>query len=120
MRHCGDDVEKNRLIYQKRRDIFVGGLNKIGWPVEPPLGTIFVWARIPEQYRGEMDSRAFAQFMLEKAQVACSPGVGFGSFGEGWVRFALVENEKRLRQALSNISNAFAVRGVGSRRRKKK
>ncbi len=99
----GDDhVVEVRQIYQKRRDILVDGLNRAGWEVPKPLGTMFVWAPIPEQYRA-MGSLDFAVHLLEQAKVAASPGVGFGPSGEGYVRFALVENEHRIGQAVRGI-----------------
>jgi alanine-synthesizing transaminase len=94
----GDIVE----VHRKRRDVLVNGLNKIGWRVEKPKGTMFVWAPVPEQYRA-MGSLEFAKLAIEEAKVAVSPGVGFGEYGEGYVRFALVENEQRIRQALRGL-----------------
>ena len=78
------------------------GLNKAGWPVEKPKGSMFVWAPIPEQYRS-LGSLEFSKLLLEKALVAVSPGIGFGPLGEGHVRFALIENDQRTRQALRSI-----------------
>jgi alanine-synthesizing transaminase len=88
--------------YQIRRDVLVEGLNRIGWLVSKPRGTMFVWAQIPERYR-EMGSLEFCKFALQEAKVALSPGIGFGHHGEGYVRFALVENQKRTRQALHGL-----------------
>lgn len=88
--------------YQVRRDVLVEGLNRLGWPVSKPRGTMFVWAQIPERYR-EMGSLEFCKFALREAKVALSPGIGFGHHGEGYVRFALVENQKRTRQALQGL-----------------
>ncbi len=88
--------------YQLRRDVLVDGLNRIGWRVDKPRGTMFVWAQIPERYR-EMGSLEFCKFVLQEAKVALSPGIGFGHHGEGYVRFALVENQKRTRQALQGL-----------------
>src|SRR4029079_3356281 len=90
-------------LYQQRRDLLVNGLNKAGWPVESPKGSMFVWAPIPEQYR-ELGSLEFSKLLLEKALVAVSPGIGFGPLGEGFVRFALIENDHRTRQALRSIT----------------
>ncbi len=99
----GDDhVLDVQQIYKKRRDILVDGLNRAGWEVPKPLGTMFVWAPIPERYR-DMGSIDFAVHLLERAKVAVSPGVGFGPSGEGYVRFALVENEHRIGQAVRGI-----------------
>ncbi len=89
-------------IYQARRDALCGGLQRIGWDLEPPKGTMFVWAPIPEQYR-EMGSVEFAKMLVTEAHVAVSPGVGFGPGGEGHVRFALIENEQRINQAVRNL-----------------
>ena len=92
--------------YQGRRDVLVDGLNRIGWPCEKPLGTMFVWAKIPDAYRA-MGSLEFTKFLLEKAKVAVSPGIGFGPLGDEYVRFALVENQHRTRQALHGIKRAL-------------
>jgi alanine-synthesizing transaminase len=89
-------------MYQKRRDVLVSGLRRAGWPVEPPRGSMFLWAPVPERYR-ELGSLEFSKLLLEKALVAVSPGIGFGPLGEGFVRFALVENEHRIRQATRAI-----------------
>jgi alanine-synthesizing transaminase len=97
-------------IYQSRRDALCGGLDRIGWPVEPPGGTMFVWAPIPEPYR-EMGSVEFASFLVREANVATSPGVGFGPGGDGFVRFALIENEQRIGQATRNLRRALTKLG---------
>jgi alanine-synthesizing transaminase len=89
-------------IYQARRDALIEGLNRIGWEVEPPRGTMFVWAPIPDPYR-EMGSLEFATLLVKEANVATSPGFGFGPGGEGYVRFALLENEQRTSQAIRNL-----------------
>ena len=91
-------------IYRKRRDVLVNGLNKQGWTVPKPKGTMFVWAPIPEEFRA-MGSLEFAKLCVQEAKVAVSPGVGFGEYGEGYVRFALVENELRIRQALRGLKH---------------
>jgi alanine-synthesizing transaminase len=91
-----------RERYQRRRDVLCDGLNAAGWPVTPPKATMFVWAQIPSHYRA-MGSLEFAKKLLLEAQVAVSPGVGFGEYGEGFVRFGLIENEHRTRQAIRNI-----------------
>jgi alanine-synthesizing transaminase len=98
-------VRRNAEVYRKRRDVLVEGLNKIGWQVEKPKGSMFVWARIPEWVG--MNSLDFSMFLLKEAKVAVSPGVGFGEYGEGYVRFALVENELRIKQAIRGIRRAF-------------
>ncbi len=98
-------VEKNRDIYQRRRDVLVEGLNRIGWIVEKPKGSMFVWTKIPEWVG--MKSLDFSLFLLREGKVAVSPGIGFGEYGEGYVRFALVENEHRIRQAIRGIKRAL-------------
>lgn len=102
-------VEVN-AIYQARRDVLCGGLNRIGWEIEPPMGTMFAWARIPEPYI-EMGSVEFCAHLVREAQVALSPGVGFGPGGEGHVRFALIENEQRTNQAIRNLKRALTKLG---------
>ena len=89
-------------LHRRRRDVLVEGLNKIGWSVAKPRGTMFVWAPIPEAFRA-MGSLEFAKLLIEDCKVAVSPGIGFGEYGEGFVRFALVENEQRIRQALRGL-----------------
>jgi alanine-synthesizing transaminase len=93
-------------IYKCRRDVLVPGLNKLGWPVDLPRATMFAWARIPEQYRS-LGSIEFCKKLLLEAKVAVSPGVGFGDHGDGHVRFSLIENEERTRQALRGIKAMF-------------
>ena len=102
LRECEEDTRKICAVYQKRRDILVNGLERAGWPVVPPRGSMFVWAPLPERHRG-LGSLEFSKLLLEKALVAVSPGIGFGPLGEGHVRFALVENEQRIRQATRSI-----------------
>jgi alanine-synthesizing transaminase len=99
----GDIVE----VYRKRRDVLVDGLNKIGWSVPKPRGTMFVWAPIPEAFRA-MGSLEFAKMLIQECKVAVSPGIGFGEYGEGHVRFALVENEQRTKQALRGLRSLTA------------
>jgi alanine-synthesizing transaminase len=89
-------------LHRKRRDVLVDGLNKIGWKVEKPKGTMFVWAPIPEEFRS-MGSLEFSKLLIQECKVAVSPGIGFGEYGDGHVRFALVENEQRIRQALRGL-----------------
>ncbi len=98
-------VEKNARMYESRRNILVEGLRSMGWNVEKPRGTMFVWAKIPEWIG--MNSLDFSMYLLREAKVAVSPGIGFGEYGEGYVRFALVENELRIRQAIRGIRRAF-------------
>jgi alanine-synthesizing transaminase len=95
-------VDEAVEIYRKRRDCLVEGFARIGWEFEKPKGTMFVWAPIPEPFR-EMGSVEFSKLLLTKAKVAVSPGIGFGEHGEGYVRFALVENEHRIRQAIRGV-----------------
>jgi alanine-synthesizing transaminase len=97
-------------IYQTRRDALCGGLNRIGWEVEPPRGTMFVWAPIPEPYR-ELGSIEFAKLLVTECEVAASPGVGFGPSGDGFVRFALIENEQRIGQAIRNLRRGLTKLG---------
>ena len=102
LRECEEDTRKICATYQKRRDVLITGLKRAGWPVEPPRGSMFVWAPLPEKHRA-LGSLEFAKLLLEKARVAVSPGIGFGPMGEGHVRFALIENDQRLRQATRSI-----------------
>src|SRR5471032_2254838 len=95
-------VEEIRLKYQKRRDVMVKGLHDIGWMVENPKASMYVWAKIPEAYR-HLGSLEFAKQLLAEAKVCVSPGVGFGEYGDDYVRFALIENEARIRQGLRGI-----------------
>jgi len=99
-------VEKARDIYSKRLDVLVQGLNRIGWKVEKPKATMFLWAKIPEKF-AHLGSIEFSKMLITEAKVAVAPGVGFGEHGEGYVRFAVVENEKRIRQAISNMKKLF-------------
>ncbi len=102
LRECEEDTKKICAVYQKRRDILIDGLRRAGWPVEPPKGAMFVWAPLPEQYK-QLGSLEFSKKLLEEALVAVSPGIGFGPMGEGFVRFALIENGQRTRQATTAI-----------------
>src|ERR1700742_3243809 len=95
-------VTEIRDIYKSRRDVLVPGLNKLGWPVELPKATMFAWAKIPEQYRA-LGSLEFSKKLLTDAKVAVSPGIGFGEYGDRFVRFSLIENEERTRQALRGV-----------------
>jgi alanine-synthesizing transaminase len=96
---CVTDIVE---LHRKRRDVLVNGLNKIGWKVEKPRGTMFVWAPIPDEFRS-MGSLEFSKLLIQECKVAVSPGIGFGEYGDGHVRFALVENEQRIRQALRGL-----------------
>ncbi|VAX17392.1 Aspartate aminotransferase [hydrothermal vent metagenome] len=101
-----DCVKEIRDTYQARRDILVDGLNRIGWPVEKPKATMFVWAKIPDHLKN-MGSLEFSKKLLLEAKVAVSPGLGFGDGGDGFVRFSLVENEHRIRQAVRGIRDSL-------------
>ena len=105
-------VDSVRAIYRRRRDTLVGGLQRAGWDVDPPVATMFVWARLPTAFQGA-GSLAFAKELLSEARVAVSPGAGFGPGGEGWVRISLVENEQRIRQACRNIRQFLDRSDVG-------
>jgi alanine-synthesizing transaminase len=105
-----DCVQETVAMYRSRRDVLVEGLNRVGWKVEKPLATMFVWACIPEAYR-EMGSLEFSKLLLREAKVAVSPGLGFGEGGDDYVRFALVENEHRTRQAVRGIKKALKLSG---------
>lgn len=104
LRECEEDTRKICALYQKRRDVLITGLQRAGWPVESPRGTMFVWAPLPERHRAK-GSLEFAKLLMEKALVAVSPGIGFGPMGEGHVRFALIENDHRIRQATKSIQH---------------
>jgi len=104
-------VEENRQKYQKRRDVMVKGLHEAGWMVEVPKASMYIWARIPEAYRA-MGSLEFAKKVLRDAKVAVSPGIGFGEYGDDHVRFALIENEARNRQAIRGIKDMFRKDGL--------
>jgi len=101
-----DCVEDIRLMYQKRRDSLVEGLDRAGWYIPKPKGTMFVWAEIPEPAK-KMGSVEFSKYLLQEAQVAVSPGIGFGQYGDEHVRFALIENEHRTKQAVRKIKRAL-------------
>ena len=94
-------------IYRKRRDFLCEGLNRIGWEIEPPKATMFCWGHIPEPYRA-MGSMEFSKLLLTEGHVAVQPGIGFGSYGDEYVRFALIENEQRTRQALKGIKKVIS------------
>jgi alanine-synthesizing transaminase len=110
MNEATDYPEHLRVIYQSRRDTLIEGLNRIGWDVRAPRGSMFIWAPMPEPYR-EMGSLEFSRFLIESADVATSPGVGFGEGGDGHVRFALIENELRTSQAIRNLRKALTKLG---------
>ena len=97
-------VEDIRLMYKSRRDVLCKGLNDIGWSVTPPKATMFVWAEIPEKYKS-LGSLEFSKIVLKETKVAVSPGIGFGKHGDDFVRFSLIENEQRARQAVRSLKN---------------
>ena len=98
------------MCIRDRRDTLLDGLSRLGWAIPKPKGTMFVWAPIPEPYR-ELGSLEFASFLVKEANVAASPGIGFGPGGNGHVRFALIENEDRTRQAIRNLRRALVKLG---------
>ena len=107
LNQCDAFVAENRTRYRERRDVLVEGLRAIGWPVPAPPATMFVWAPLPEPLH-HLGSLEFSKLLLQEAKVAVSPGIGFGEYGEGHVRMALVENRQRIRQAVRNIKTFFA------------
>lgn len=106
-----DCVDSVRMVYQGRRDVLHAGLDAVGWKVEKPRATMYIWARIPEAYR-TMGSLEFSKKLLADAKIAVAPGIGFGHYGDGHVRFALIENEARTRQALRGIREMFRKDGL--------
>jgi alanine-synthesizing transaminase len=100
---CVGDIVRR---YQRRRDVLCDGLTRAGWPIEKPKATMFVWAQIPEPFR-TMGSIEFSKLLLREAKVAVSPGIGFGEYGDEFVRFSLIENEHRTRQAIRGIKRAL-------------
>lgn len=105
-----DCVQEICDLYKSRRDVLCEGLNNIGWEVTPPKATMFVWAPIPKHYI-HLGSLEFSKYILKEAHVAVSPGVGFGKYGEGYVRFGLIENKQRIRQAVRNLKALFRKDG---------
>lgn len=106
-----DCVEEIRLNYQRRRDVMVKGLHDIGWRVENPKASMYVWAQIPDYYAA-MGSIEFTKRLMDQAKIAVSPGIGFGNHGDDHVRIALIENENRLRQALRGVREMFRKDGL--------
>ena len=98
-------------MYQRRRDVLCDGLNASGWPVQTPQATLYIWAKIPEPYR-KLGSLEFSKKLLADARVAVAPGIGFGEFGDDYVRIALIENAQRSRQALRGIREMFRKDGL--------
>lgn len=105
---CVSEICQN---YRSRRDVLVQGLIKLGWEVALPKATMFVWAPIPEPYKA-LGSLEFSALLLKDAKVAVSPGIGFGEYGDGHVRFSLIENEERTRQAIRGIRHMLQNDGV--------
>ena len=105
---CDKEVTAIRDMYESRRNELCDGLNRIGWDVRKPLATMFVWAKIPDKYI-ELGSLEFSKLLIEHAQVAVSPGGGFGEDGDEYVRFSLIENEQRIRQAIRGIKNFLSM-----------
>ena len=99
------EVDKIRDMYKERRDVLCDGLNKIGWEVEKPKATMFVWAKIPDKFK--MKSIEFSKLLLNECDVAVSPGIGFGQYGDSYVRFSLIENRQRINQAVKGIKKIF-------------
>ena len=110
MNEAVDFPREVQAIYQSRRDVLIDGLHRLGWDVPRPRGTMFAWAPIPEPY-AEMGSVEFTSMLVRQAQVALAPGVGFGPGGEGYVRFALIENEQRIQQAVRNLKRTLTKLG---------
>jgi alanine-synthesizing transaminase len=110
MNEAADVPRAVQAIYQSRRDVLIDGLHRMGWDVPRPRGTMFAWAPIPEPY-AEMGSVEFTSMLVREAQVALAPGIGFGPGGEGYVRFALIENEQRTHQALRNLKRTLTKLG---------
>ncbi len=113
LRDCPDAPHQIREVYQERRDVLIEGLAGAGWQVVPPQGSMFVWARIPEPFI-ELGSLEFAKTLMSKAQVAVSPGIGFGPLGEGFVRFSLIESHERVRHATAKIGRFLKMQDVTS------
>ena len=109
LRQTDAAVERQSALYQRRRDVLCDGLKRLGWDITPPRAGMFVWAKIPEPWSSQMDTMTFATKLLEEADVAVSPGSGFGPAGEGFLRLALVENENRLKQAVRQIGRCLSA-----------
>jgi alanine-synthesizing transaminase len=103
---CIDEI---RAIYKSRRDVLVESMGRAGWEIASPPASMFAWAKLPEQYR-EHGSMEFAKQLLIHAKIAVAPGIGFGEYGEGYVRIGLVENEHRIRQAARNVKKFLSLR----------
>ncbi|HMK88144.1 MAG TPA: aminotransferase class I/II-fold pyridoxal phosphate-dependent enzyme, partial [Methylocystis sp.] len=101
-----DCIKEMRAIYKKRRDVMVESFAQAGWPIPAPSASMFAWAPVPQRFAA-LSSLEFSSLLIEKADVAVAPGVGFGEHGEGYLRLALVENEQRIRQAARNLRRFF-------------
>lgn len=106
LNECPEVPKQIREIYRNRRDVLCDSLGRIGWEMAVPPATMFAWAPIPEAFKS-MGSLEFAKFLVREAKVAVSPGVGFGKEGDDYIRFALVENEQRIRQAVRGLKRAL-------------
>ncbi|MSQ63677.1 MAG: aminotransferase class I/II-fold pyridoxal phosphate-dependent enzyme, partial [Betaproteobacteria bacterium] len=104
-------VEEIRKTYEKRRDLMMKGLHDIGWMVDNPKASMYIWSKTPEYY-AKMGSLEFTKYLMQEAKIAVSPGIGFGEYGDGHVRIALIENEHRLRQALRGVREMFRKDGL--------
>jgi alanine-synthesizing transaminase len=107
LRHGDAGMDHQAAVYQGRRDALCESLERIGWPLTPPKASMFCWVPIPEPWRSRMSTMDFGMLLLEKGNVAVSPGSGFGPAGEGFLRMSLVENEARLRQAVRQIKTCL-------------
>jgi len=107
LRHTDAAVDKQSAIYQRRRDVLISGLRRIGWDPQPPRAGMFLWVPIPEPWRSSMPTQDFAMKLLDEGNVAVSPGTGFGESGDGYLRLSMVENENRLRQAVRQIARCL-------------
>ncbi len=122
MRECEDDIVAQNKLYQKRRDVVVDGLRKLGWQVEAPRAGMFVWAKVAPEHLAGQGTIDFSLRLMDEAEVSVSPGRAFGEFGEGFVRIALVENEQRLRQAIRQMDGALnkGIKAPSATKRKPK
>ena len=118
MRECEEFVQKQCLIYQRRRDVLCDWLDRLGWEHEKPRGSMFVWSKVSEEHLAGRGTIEFAMNVMDGAEVAMAPGAGFGELGEGYVRIALVENELRIRQAMRQIKLFLEGKPITHRRRK--
>jgi alanine-synthesizing transaminase len=112
LRNCDDDIITQNKRYQTRRDVVCDGLARLGWEVQKPRATMFVWAKVPKEHSRGKGSIDYAMDLMEHAEVAIAPGRAFGENGEDYMRIALVENEQRLRQAIRNISRFVQQRPI--------